>query len=103
MDFRYVTDFITEKDVINMFKDKMESRPERIKSIEEVGFPGYTTGCSWSGYSDEKVKKLVEKAIEDGFTAFKVKVGLGTEWDDKRLAFMRKIIGKDRILMTDCN
>ncbi len=51
-DFRYVTDFLTEKEAIKILKDKWSTRKARIKSIEKKGFPGYTTGCSWSGYSD---------------------------------------------------
>ena len=89
-DFRYVTDFLTEKEALKILKDKWGSRAKRIKSIEKVGFPGYTTGCSWSGYSDKVVTDLIKKAKKDGFNAFKVKVGLGVEWDNKRLAFIRK-------------
>jgi len=103
LDFRYVTDFITEKEAIKILKDKMKGRKKRIKEMEKNGFPGYTTGTAWSGYSDQKVKKLVREAQDMGFKAFKVKVGLGLKWDDKRLKMMRELIGPDAVLMTDCN
>ncbi len=46
---------------------------------------------------------MVSKAIKQGFKAFKVKVGLGVEKDDKKLKFMRSLIGKNAIMMTDAN
>jgi L-fuconate dehydratase len=103
LDFRYVTDFITKEEAIAILKKNWSTRGDRIKEIEKVGFPGYTTGVGWSGYSNDHVRNLVEKAKAQGFKHFKVKVGLGLEKDDKKLKFMRELIGKDAIMMTDAN
>ena len=39
----------------------------------------YTTSTGWAGYPDEQVKELVQGAMAEGFTAFKMKVGMGIE------------------------
>jgi L-alanine-DL-glutamate epimerase-like enolase superfamily enzyme len=41
--------------------------------------------------------------LKKGFKAFKAKVGMGLENDKKRIAMIRKCIGKDSILMVDAN
>jgi hypothetical protein len=41
--------------------------------------------------------------MAEGFTAFKMKVGMGVEDDSRRAALMRELIGWDSLLMMDAN
>lgn len=62
LDFSYIEDFLTKKEALQILNKNMKTRNKRIKDIEKNGFPGYTTGVGWSGYSDDHVVKLVKKA-----------------------------------------
>jgi L-alanine-DL-glutamate epimerase-like enolase superfamily enzyme len=46
---------------------------------------------------------LCKEALDNGFNAFKVKVGMGIDSDKKRLKLMRECIGENSILMVDSN
>ena len=61
----------------------------RSRLLEENGVRCYTTATGWAGYSDERVKALMQTALEQGFTQFKMKVGLGPEADARRARLMR--------------
>ena len=45
----------------------------------------------------------LRRAMAEGFTAFKMKVGMGVEDDSRRAALMRELIGWDSLLMMDAN
>ena len=55
VDFSYIEDFLTKKEALQILNKNMKTRKKRIKDIEKNGFPGYTTGVGWSGYSDDHV------------------------------------------------
>ena len=67
------------------------------------GYPAYTTSTGWLGYPDDKVRRLCQEAIAQGWTAFKMKVGQNLEDNIRRAAIMREEIGPDRKLMMDAN
>ena len=48
------------------------------------GLPAYTTAAGWLGYSEEKIVRLSNKFMAEGFTAFKLKVGSDVEDDIRR-------------------
>jgi L-fuconate dehydratase len=55
-------------------------------------------------YDDEKVRDLTTRAIDQGFTAFKLKVGSADEERDlRRAAMLRKLVGDSSTLMFDAN
>ena len=68
----------------------------------ELGPKAYCT-AGWLGLSDEAILATVRKLQEEGFDAFKVKVGLNSSEDVARLKFMREAIGSDQSLMVDAN
>jgi L-fuconate dehydratase len=103
IDFRYISDALTKDEALNILRDSMPFRKERVKHIREHGYPAYTTSCAWLGYSDETLTKLAQEALGQGFTRFKVKVGSDIEDDKRRLSVVRKEIGWDRMLMVDAN
>ncbi|XP_047985229.1 mitochondrial enolase superfamily member 1-like isoform X1 [Leguminivora glycinivorella] len=103
IDFRYITDVITKEEAIQLLKSRKAGQKERIKQLEENGYPAYTTQAGWLGYSDATLEQLCNKYLKQGFTHFKVKVGLNFEDDWRRCSTVRKHIGKDKVLMVDAN
>lgn len=65
-------------------------------SSDEIGV--YASGLNPSGS-----EALVQKKLQDGFSAFKVKVGFGKNADTASLTQIRDVIGSGRTLMADAN
>ena len=66
---------------------------------------GYATGLYFTE-SDDQVGALVDEAqryVEQGFSAIKMKVGLGVETDLRHARAVRQAIGADIELMVDAN
>ncbi len=103
IDFRYITDALTESQALELLRAQESEKLARMREIEGRGYPAYTTSCGWLGYSDEKIRHLCREAIADGFSHFKVKVGADLEDDKRRLRIVREEIGPARKLMIDAN
>ena len=68
------------------------------------GYPGYDTSVGWFGYDDEKVRDNARRALDEGFHAFKLKVGSRDSQRDIRRAYMlREIVGQHCLVMLDAN
>jgi L-fuconate dehydratase len=103
LDFSYLEDVLGENDALELLRDAMVSRTER-REILETGYPGYDTSVGWMAYDDAKVRDLTAQALENGFKAFKLKVGSADESRDLRRAeILRKAIGENAALMFDAN
>ncbi|KAF6199129.1 hypothetical protein GE061_007154 [Apolygus lucorum] len=103
IDFRYITDVVTEKEAIEMLRKDQSKRAQREKELLANGYPAYTTQVGWLGYSDAKIKMLCQKYLDQGFTTFKVKVGQNLENDKQRCRMVRECIGWENTLMVDAN
>lgn len=103
IDFRYIRDAITEKEALDLLKQKEAGKKQREEEVIKRGYPAYTTSVGWLGYDDDKVERLTKEALAQGFNHFKLKVGESIEDDRRRLALVRKLIGTDRRLMVDAN
>lgn len=106
IDFRYITDAITPEEALAMLKEVEGGKKERIAEAEaSKAVPAYTTSAGWLGYSEEKLKVLLEESVEQGYKHFKLKVGGNLEDDKSRLRIAREAIGYDKgnILMVDAN
>ncbi len=103
IDFRYLTDAITPDEALAILKKAEEGKAERIALLEKEGYPCYTTSAGWLGYSDEKLRRLCQEAVDQGFTHIKMKVGRDLEDDKRRLRIAREVIGDDRYMMIDAN
>jgi L-fuconate dehydratase len=103
MDFRYITDALTKEEALDILKKNRPFKQKREKELLEKGFPAYTTGVGWVGYTEEKRRELCRQALSDGYTRFKAKVGTSIEEDRKRLNIIREEIGWDNLLMVDAN
>jgi len=103
IDFRYVTDVLTQEEALTMLRANRSTKLEREKLVLEKGVPAYITSAGWLGYSDEKVMKLCKEALDQGWTSFKMKVGVSRESDHHRAKLIRNAIGYDNKLMMDAN
>ena len=74
IDWSYLSDVITEDEAVEMLEKSDTEKAERIKYLEEHGYPAYVVSVGWLGYSDEKVTSLVNEKLALGWTAFKMKV-----------------------------
>jgi L-fuconate dehydratase len=103
IDFRYLTDALTPQEALDILRSRAAGKSERTKHIEQSGYPCYTTSAGWLGYSDEKLRRLCEEAIGQGFSYIKLKVGVNLQDDIRRVTIAREVIGPDRQLMIDAN
>jgi L-fuconate dehydratase len=103
LDLSYVEDVLDEKRVIDMLREKQATRASR-EPILKNGYPGYDTSVGWMDYSDDKVRELTKSALDQGFSAFKLKVGSTEEARDlRRAAMLRQLAGDDHTIMFDAN
>ena len=103
IDFRYLTDAITPDEALQLLRSQQAGKAERIAELEREGYPCYSTSAGWLGYSDEKLRRLCQEAVDAGFDHIKLKVGRDLEDDIRRLRIAREVIGPERKLMIDAN
>ena len=103
IDFSYITDVLTPQEAVAMLHARRAGLAAREAEMRAEGYPAYTTSTGWLGYPDEKVRRLCREAIDQGWNAFKMKVGLNLHDNMRRAAIMREEIGPDRKLMMDAN
>lgn len=63
----------------------------------------YNTDIGWLSLDDETLVRGAQRAVQEGFTGIKIKVGSTVERDLRRLAAVRKAIGDDVTLAIDGN
>ena len=103
LDFRYITDVLTRDEALAMVRANAPTKQERIRYLEQHGYPAYTTSAGWLGYSDEKLARLCQESLDQGFRHIKLKVGENLESDIRRCGIARRVIGDDIKLMVDAN
>ncbi|HZU08847.1 MAG TPA: enolase C-terminal domain-like protein [Pseudacidobacterium sp.] len=103
IDFRYITDALTPEEAKQMLCERKTGMDARVKQLQQTGYPAYTTSVGWFGFSDEKIEHLCDKALAEGWTHFKLKVGGRPEDDLRRARLVRSKIGPDRRLLMDAN
>ena len=103
IDFHHITDALTRDEALAMLERHAATKAAREAELVTSGYPAYTTSVGWLGYSDEKIHRLCEEALADGWTHFKVKVGGKPDDDLRRVSAVRAAIGPDRKLMIDSN
>ena len=103
LDLSYVEDVVSRGDATALLCANLSSRSTR-EQILRSGYPGYDTSVGWMAYDDSKVCDLLDRAVGQGFRAFKLKVGSPDEKRDLRRAEMlRQRVGDDGIVMFDAN
>jgi len=76
-----------------------------LGGAEVASIPCYATGFYFGGRGklERRFAREAERYLADGFTAVKMKVGLGVESDAALVAAVRKTIGPQTRLMIDAN
>lgn len=103
IDFRYITDCISPEEALTLLQQRAVDKGQREQDLRSNGYPCYTTSAGWLGYSEEKLARLCQEAVDQGFSHIKLKVGRDVEEDIRRVKIARDIIGPDRKLMIDAN
>ncbi|HVW13365.1 MAG TPA: enolase C-terminal domain-like protein [Mucilaginibacter sp.] len=57
----------------------------------------------FTSYTDEQLRKQLGGWAQQGFSAFKIKIGRQRDQDPKRIALAREVIGRDADLFIDAN
>ena len=102
-DLTYLSDALTRDEAIALLEQLAPTRSDRIAELAEKGFPCYTTSAGWLGYSDDKLRRLCQEAVDAGYKHIKLKVGANRVDDIRRLGIARDVIGYDTNLMIDAN
>ncbi|BDZ64081.1 L-fuconate dehydratase [Agromyces mangrovi Wang et al. 2018] len=103
-DLRYLSDALTRDEAIALLEEMAPTRADRIVDLEaRGGYPCYTTSAGWLGYSDDKLRRLLQEAVDEGYGHVKLKVGANLDDDIRRLRIAREVIGWDAKLMIDAN
>jgi L-fuconate dehydratase len=103
LDLSYLEDELTREQALQILRSQQSTIKNREK-IMETGYPGYDTSIGWFNYSDEKVRENCYKAIAEGFTAMKLKVGSADpDRDIRRAGIVREVAGAQVKVMLDAN
>ena len=103
VDWNYLSDVVSKEEIITHLNASARTADTRITVLEKSGYPAYTTSAGWLGYSDEKMRELLQEAVDAGWTTFKMKVGSDLDDDKRRARLIREFIGQDGQLMMDAN
>ena len=103
IDFRYIADALKPEEALAILRNGKRGQAERLAQIEATGYPAYTTSAGWFGYSEDKIRRLCQEGLADGWTHFKLKVGGEAADDLRRARIVRDAIGPDNYMMVDAN
>lgn len=103
LDLSYLEDVLDGDEALKILAEHRLTRGEREPVIQS-GYPSYDTSVGWLGYSDEHVRDNVKGALDEGFTAIKLKVGSAdVERDVRRTHAIREQVGPEVTIMLDAN
>lgn len=103
LDLSYLEDELTRREAVELLTEGLKEKQAR-STILEKGYPGYDTSVGWFNYDDETIKANCKKAIDEGFTAMKLKVGSADPLRDIRRAhIVREVAGSNVKVMLDAN
>lgn len=103
LDLSYLEDELTREEALRLLESNRSSMADR-EPIITTGYPGYDTSVGWFNYSDDEVRENSRKAVQNGFSAMKLKVGSAdAERDIRRAHIVREAAGDDVKIMLDAN
>ncbi|TLQ01066.1 fuconate dehydratase [Nesterenkonia salmonea] len=103
IDFTHISDALSPQEALEILQAGQRGKEERLRELEQDGFPAYTTSPGWLGYSDEKMVRLSKEAVDNGFDLIKLKVGGEVESDRRRMRIVREAVGEDIKVAIDAN
>lgn len=103
LDLSYLEDVMDEGAALGILKANERNRPLRERILAD-GYPGYDTSVGWFRFGDTQIRQNAKRAMEEGFRAFKLKVGSkDAQIDIRRAHMLREIVGNEIPLMLDAN
>ncbi|QEG02880.1 L-fuconate dehydratase [Stieleria maiorica] len=102
IDWRNIGDALTRDEAVMLLQKTRPHVTEREAEMAERGPRAYCT-AGWLGLSDDEILATIQKLQDQGFDAFKLKVGRDSDQDVRRIRFMRDAIGPASQLMVDAN
>jgi L-fuconate dehydratase len=103
LDLSYLDDELTRDQALMLLRQHAPTRAARERVLA-TGYPGYDTSVGWFNYPDEQVRENCRKALAEGFTAMKLKVGSRDPARDLRRAhIVREVAGSGARVMLDAN
>ena len=103
VDFRYISDFLSKTEALEILRKAEPNKAKNKAKLISEGLPAYTTTPGWLGYSDEKMVRLSQEAVSNGFQLIKLKCGENIENDKRRLRLVREAVGPDIKIAIDAN
>jgi L-fuconate dehydratase len=103
IDFRYITDALNKQQALDILNRQVDYKADNEAKLRAIGVPAYTTSPGWLGYTDEKMLKLTQEAMDQGFKLLKYKCGKSLEDDKRRLRKVRELVGPDYAIAIDAN
>jgi L-fuconate dehydratase len=103
LDLSYLEDELTTLAAFELVQKYQPTRHLR-EGILKTGYPGYDTSVGWFNYDDDRIRENCKRAMAEGFTAMKLKVGsCDPERDLRRAKIVRETAGDDARVMLDAN
>jgi L-fuconate dehydratase len=102
LDLSYLEDVLDRKWAIELLRAEQPHRAERA-AILKSGYPGYDTSVGWFGYSHQQFRDGIQRSMDQGFHAIKLKVGGILHEDMERASLLREVAGADATIMLDAN
>jgi L-fuconate dehydratase len=103
LDLSYLEDELTGAAALKILLDSQPTRVSR-ESVLKSGYPGYDTSVGWFNYDDAQIRENCRRAVAEGFTAMKLKVGSSdSERDLRRAGIVREVAGSKCRVMLDAN
>ena len=103
LDFAWVDDALDKSEALEILQLAKAGQQERV-AVLKTGYSGYDTSVGWFNYSDELIAENTRCAIDNGFSAMKLKVGSDEpQRDIRRASLIREIAGDHATIMLDAN
>lgn len=102
LDLSYLEDVLDKQTALQMLSNEQQNRSSRTEILER-GYPGYDTSVGWYHYDDDQIRDNVQRSLDQGFGAFKLKVGGSLQRDLQRAQGLRQIVGPGATIMLDAN
>ena len=102
IDWRNIADALTRDEAVQILNAARPNVRQREAETARQGPKAYCT-AGWLGLGDDEILETIRKLQDQGFDAFKLKVGRDCADDVRRIRFMREAIGPSSQLMVDAN
>ncbi len=103
IDLSYLEDVLTAEQAVAALRASYDTRQDRTGVLAD-GYPAYDTSVGWFQYPDEVLADHARRAVDEGYTAMKLKVGSHDyQRDLRRVHLVREVVGDTARIMLDAN